>query len=104
MTWQLILKRKKQGKKAVMNRVRNAVKEYVNNRIGFDEQFRAHDIVIDWEEIEVEKTPEGQIRSIGKGLKYMFDTATTAEIHANGYYLERIDLKGSKKAFVKRRA
>ena len=29
---------------------------------------------------------------------------TTAQIKANGYYLDRVNLKGSKKAFIKRRA
>tara|TARA_R110002020_G_scaffold105_1_gene559 strand:+ start:127 stop:441 length:315 start_codon:yes stop_codon:yes gene_type:complete len=104
MTWQIILKRKKQGKKAIRSRVREAVKEYINNHVDFDEQFRTHDIVIDWEEIEVDKTPTGQHRSVGKQLKHIFDMSTTAQMQANGYYLERVNLKGSKKAFIKRRA
>ena len=104
MSWQVILKKKKQGKRAIRSRIRDSVKEYVDNHVEFDEQFRTNDIVVDWKEIEVEKTPSGQVRSIGKQLKHIFDMETDTQIKANGYYLDRVNLKGSKKAFIKRRA
>ena len=103
MSWQLVLKKKRQGKNAIRSRVRNPVKEYVDNHVEFDEQFRNTDIKIDWEEIEVEKEPAAQLKTIGKQLKHIFDMETTAQIKANGYYLDRVNLKGSKKAFIKRR-
>jgi len=104
MNWQLVLKKKKQGKRAIRSRIRDSVKEYVDNHVEFDEQFRTNDIVVDWEEIEVEKTPAGQVRSIGKQLKNLADVDRTIQIETNGYYLDKVNLKGTKKAFIKRRA
>ena len=104
MSWQVILKKKRQGKNAIRSRVRNAVKEYIDNHVKIDEKFRTVDIEIDWEEIEVEKTPAGQVRSIGKQLKNLADVDRTIQIETNGYYLDKVNLKGTKKAFIKRRA
>tara|TARA_R110000751_G_C13718535_1_gene475186 strand:+ start:833 stop:1156 length:324 start_codon:yes stop_codon:yes gene_type:complete len=95
MSWQLVLKIKRQGKSAQRNRIREAIKEYIDNHVEFDKSFRTNDIVIDWEEIEVDKPPSHQVRAVGKQLKNLFDIERRTQIENNGYYLERVNLGGA---------